>query len=124
MAIETCRFFESENWNLLVKHRQEYMYGAYGIYQFLSIVKNGHPDPLRPQILFFHILYRIPTGSVGIYETHCDQLEGPHPSLTHTPDHKAESRITSCPTPAPHPTPGKKSWKRIEKIGKWGLWEV
>ena len=40
------------------------MYGAYGIYRFLLVVKNVQPDSHRPQIRFFQLLS--PNGLYGI----------------------------------------------------------
>ena len=45
---------ENHFFNLRVTYSQEYMYGAYGMYRFLIVLKKGPPDPLRPQTPFSH----------------------------------------------------------------------
>ena len=47
IKLKTLRFSESDNCNLLVKDRQEYMYVAYGRLWFFIIVNRGRPDLLK-----------------------------------------------------------------------------
>ena len=63
--MQTFRFSESENVNLLVPCEGKYNYAVFGLSRFLIVSKNEPADPARLQIrffLYFHIFYRNPIG--------------------------------------------------------------